>query len=165
MPRPVGELSPKSLESPFGSGGLSRTRKQLEGRSRGFSVPAKIDRGGFVGFVAWGAGNIHTNSQKLGAVGVDHGASLSINQPAFCIPGVAQAVVQPARPALPELDRLGYEAVTAPVVRPGNRSVGEAIFQVAASFLEFLPTPDNLALRRGPCADARARRTAVKVLV
>jgi hypothetical protein len=51
-------------------------------------------------------------------------------------PGVAQAVVQPAGPTLPEFDRLRNQPESAPVGGSGDRAILETFFQFLASDFE-----------------------------
>ena len=56
---------------------------------------------------------------------------------------------------MPELDRVGNEPVSAPVGRPGDRSIGEAIFQIRRIVSRVLPgsrSPGSAATPRRRCA-------------
>src|SRR6185369_14406085 len=86
----------------------------------------------------------------------------SLAPPGRAVAPVAEPVVQARLASLPELPRLGLQAVAAPVRRPRRleqvpgaiaRGVGK---QRRARF-------DHLALRRGPGTDARIERPRIEV--
>src|SRR5262245_55651872 len=78
---------------------------------------------------------------------------------------IAQTVVQAIRPALPELERLRNESVTAPVRGPRHRAVAVAGLDFAQAGLEDLAIGDDLALPRGPRPELAAARAAGVVLI
>src|SRR6266511_2689823 len=88
----------------------------------------------------------------------------ALDDPDTIIPAaIAQAVVQPAGAALPELDRLGDHAVAAPVRRPGHLPVGVGGRELVQAALQRRTAVDRLALARGPGAQAAAERPALEV--
>ena len=73
---------------------------------------------------------------------------------------VELAVVQPARPRGPELDRVGHDAEAGPERRPRHGVAGKFRFALADGRFERLAAVERLALARRPGADltlARAR--------
>ena len=80
--------------------------------------------------------------------------------------GVArvEAVVQPRRAALPELDRVGHEAVAAPM-RRARRVVAVAFADGLFLRFERRAAVDHRTLLRRPCADARAERARREIAV
>src|SRR5262249_9211847 len=67
---------------------------------------------------------------------------------------VAEPVVEPARPSLPELDLFGDHAVSAPVWRARDRAVGVPRSQPREPFFEDVAAGAELALPRCPGAEA-----------
>src|SRR4051812_21300698 len=65
------------------------------------------------------------------SVGVVSGGEAFEDPGGAVAPAVAEAVVQAARPALPEFEGVGGEPVAAPVRRPGDLAVGESRREVA----------------------------------
>ena len=89
-----------------------------------------------------------------------------LDEPAsVATPGVAQTVVQAVGAALPEFERVGDEAIAAPVGRPGDGLVGMAAFGFAVLRFEDVAARDHLALGRGPGADAGAPGPALEIAV
>src|SRR6266852_5427923 len=76
---------------------------------------------------------------------------------------VAQTVVQPAGPSLPEFDAVGVDEVAAPVVREGNVAVREALGGRRYQLFELVAAGEGPALGRGPGSQARAPRAGVEV--
>src|SRR4051794_3495293 len=76
---------------------------------------------------------------------------------------VAQAVVEAALAALPELDRGRLEEVAAPVLGSRDLPAGEAGSDVGDAPLELGPRGDRLALRRGPRGDLAPARAGGEV--
>ncbi len=76
---------------------------------------------------------------------------------------VPDPVVQPALPALPELDRDGREAVAAPVRGRRDRIVAEAGRHLGHHRVQHLARLDHLRLRRGPGAELRLARPGGEV--
>src|SRR4051812_42607960 len=72
---------------------------------------------------------------------------------------VHQAVVQAVGPALPELDRLRHDPISAPM-RRSRRIVRIASARFLHGILEMSPRGDCFALRRRPCREPRAERAA-----
>lgn len=64
------------------------------------------------------------------------------------------AVVEPARPTLPELDDRGDDAIPAPVRRPRHVPVGVLRRQLVVPRFQERPVGDHGALRRRPRAEA-----------
>ncbi len=77
---------------------------------------------------------------------------------------IEQAVVQPRRAPLPELDRVGHEAVAAPV-RRARRVVAVAFADGLFPRFERRAAVDHGALVGRPCADARAERARREIAV
>ena len=77
---------------------------------------------------------------------------------------IAQAVVQAALAALPELPLIGLEAVATPV-RRARRHQHELRAKLGGIGHQHAAARDHLALRAGPGANARIQRTAGKVFV
>ena len=69
---------------------------------------------------------------------------------------VADALVEPVRPALPELDRLRVEHVAAPPVGEWH-FVAETGLRLREGRVELGLAPERGALPRRPCAEAAAR--------
>src|SRR3546814_13747286 len=62
---------------------------------------------------------------------------------------IAQAIVEPAIATLPKFKGIGFEAIAAPMRRPGNRfSIGITLFQFAQPRFKHAPVCDLPALRR-----------------
>src|SRR5687767_5959591 len=79
------------------------------------------------------------------------------------IPTVADPIVQPARPALPELGRLDHEPPTTPVRRAGNVASVEAGLDLRRQTVELAAGREHVALWRGPRTDLAAPRTRREV--
>src|SRR5262250_1058531 len=65
--------------------------------------------------------------------------------------------MQPAAPALPELEMVRQHAITAPMRRT-RRALAVLVGEGSPARLEPRAVLDRPALRRSPCADARAQR-------
>src|SRR4051812_8621550 len=78
---------------------------------------------------------------------------------------VANAIVQPARPSLPEFPFRGQNAVAAPGRRALERLVSSARGQVGKRLLHGVPSRDDGTLVRDDRAELAAAGPAVKVLV
>src|SRR6478735_7960393 len=86
----------------------------------------------------------------------------SLAPPAVAVAAIAQPVVQAGLPPLPELPRLGLQAIAAPVRRP--RRLEHVPGAVARCIREQRRARlDHLALRRGPGADARIERPRIEI--
>src|ERR1044071_1835745 len=85
--------------------------------------------------------------------------------PALAVAAKADAVVQPALPALPELDRVRAQAEAAPELRAGDalRPAGEAGGHLGDGVLQDLAARDGAALVGGPGAKARPLGAAREV--
>src|SRR5689334_4828336 len=87
----------------------------------------------------------------------------ALDHPALALAAIAEAVVQPAGAALPELDPLRHDAVAAPVVGEGDRSVAVELLQPGELDLQRLPVGDDLALMGEVGADAAAGRPRIEI--
>src|SRR5437773_10543571 len=76
---------------------------------------------------------------------------------------IAQAIVQSVQTSLPEFDGGWHDAIAAPERRTRDRPVAELSQQLRASRFQNAPIGDDLALRRGPGADAAAARPALEI--
>src|SRR5579863_7844807 len=84
--------------------------------------------------------------------------------PAFGVSAVAKPIVQAIRPALPELDALRNDAITAPELRGGHIvGFGILLVQLLPLAIKRLAAGQNLALMRGPSTQAAALRSASKI--
>src|SRR5690348_8094776 len=89
----------------------------------------------------------------------------ALDQPGVVVaPAVAQPVVQPVRAPLPELDRRRAEAIAAPVRRSRDLATLVLGDQLLHMSLQDRAIGDDLALRRGPRAQAAAPRAALEVV-
>src|SRR3954447_17002314 len=75
------------------------------------------------------------------------------------------AVVQPARPSLPELDRVRLHRVAAPERGPRHVAALEAALLLGDRLVELLAARDRAALVRRPGADLAAARALGEVAV
>src|SRR5262245_24375334 len=73
--------------------------------------------------------------------------------PSAVSPRVPEPVMESVFPALPELERLGFEAVPAPVRRERDVVAREPRVELGERGLELLAGGDRSALLRGPRAD------------
>src|SRR5215218_11119571 len=87
----------------------------------------------------------------------------SLDLPAVAGAAVAEAVVETAGAALPELDDLVGQAVAAPEVGQGDLAVGRVGGQLGHPPLQDRPVLDDPALGRGGGAELAARRAGVEV--
>jgi hypothetical protein len=78
---------------------------------------------------------------------------------------VAQAIVQPVRPSLPELDRIRRHDVAAPVRGPGYFLVEETLLHLAHCLVQFMAIGDRLALTRYPRRELMAARAIAKIAI
>src|SRR4051794_35117121 len=86
-----------------------------------------------------------------------------LSRPAVAIAAEADAVVQAARPSLPELDHVRLQRVTAPVRRPRHFLSFEPLLVLRDGGVERLAARDHGALPRRPSADLAAARAAREV--
>jgi hypothetical protein len=77
----------------------------------------------------------------------------AFDQPAACLVAVAEAVVQPVLALLPELDLLGRDPVTAPVMRALDVASLEALGHFLHPAPQRLAAVDHAALVRCPGAE------------
>src|SRR6476469_2506549 len=84
------------------------------------------------------------------------------DRPSVAGAGVAETVVQPARPALPELDRAGHDAIAAPKLRQWNVAA-EFFAQRRVAAFKFVAIGDDSALRRCPGTDLRRNRPRAEI--
>src|SRR5690606_2720323 len=75
-------------------------------------------------------------------------AASSRAAPDALVAAVAEAVVQAALAALPELDLVGHDAVAAPERRPGHVAAGMARLRLGEQCLERFAVGNRVALRR-----------------
>src|SRR5579884_2174985 len=76
---------------------------------------------------------------------------------------VAKAIVQPIRSALPEFQRVGFDAITAPMRRERHRFAGKPFRHFRHARIEHSTRIDHLALTRGPRGQLATQWTRVKV--
>src|SRR4051812_15514687 len=79
-----------------------------------------------------------------------------VARPAGRVAPVEHAIVQARRLALPELDRIGDDAIAAPVRRPRQRGITMIALDLRDERLERGPALDHLGLRRRDRADLAA---------
>src|SRR5262249_43204629 len=79
--------------------------------------------------------------------------------------GEADAVVEPARPALPELDHRRQHPVTAPEFWPRHVAIGVLRHQLGVPAFEVSPIRDHLTLAGGPRPEPAAERAVHEVVV
>ena len=88
----------------------------------------------------------------------------ALNPPAAADLAVAQPVVQPVRPALPELDLHRADPKAAPPGRPGHVATGEsARVTMATCSVEPGPAGQRLALSRRPGAELGPERAGLEI--
>src|SRR3954469_8090645 len=88
----------------------------------------------------------------------------SFEEPAPVRPAaIEEAVVEPARAALPELDRLGDDEIAAPVRRARDLAAGVAGLDLTTPFLQGWPVGEDLALGGGPGPDLRPGRAGAEI--
>src|SRR6266576_1970160 len=75
------------------------------------------------------------------------------------VPGIEEAIVEPERPTLPELDGVGDQPVSAPVGWPGDRSVRESGRDLLHPLVELVAISQDRALGRCPGSDLRLARS------
>src|SRR5688572_24678463 len=89
----------------------------------------------------------------------------TLAQPGFAIEPIVEPVMQAAGAALPELDALGQQAVTAPVWRALGRPVGEASFGLCQQAFQLAAVVNHPALRRGPGTQAAAQWAHLEISI
>src|SRR5690606_24365786 len=86
--------------------------------------------------------------------------------PGFFFPGVANAVVKPVGPSLPEFDNERLDPKSTPLAGAGDDRIrSELLLQLGKSFLKDTAVGDGVALGGGPGADLRTAGAAVEVFV
>src|SRR5690606_2365949 len=85
--------------------------------------------------------------------------------PGFALQPIVEAVMQAARPALPELDAVRQQPIAAPMWRAVRSLIEEALFGLHHQVFQLGAVPDHPALRRGPGTDAAAQRADLEVTV
>ena len=88
-----------------------------------------------------------------------------VDAPAGALARVAEAVVQPERPALPELDRVGDEQEPAPVRRPGTSSRRTGSSRLGHTPLQRLAVLQHRLWCERPRAELRVARPRGEVRV
>src|SRR5436190_13944970 len=86
-------------------------------------------------------------------------------RPFVGVTGIDEAVVEPERAALPELDGVGGQPVSAPVGWPGDRSVRESGRDLLHPLVELVAISQDRALGRCPGSDLRFARPRREITV
>src|SRR5262252_2406095 len=81
-----------------------------------------------------------------------------LDAPGRAIAHVEHAIVQPVRPAVPELDALRSDSISAPEGWTIHVAPLEAPFDFAVAFFERFAGWQHFALLRRPCAELAAAR-------
>src|SRR6266542_6017780 len=86
-----------------------------------------------------------------------------LDHPRASVTAVPQAIVEPVRLVLPELDGVGADPVAAPERGQRHVAVGVARREPLQPLLEHRSARDHLALRRGPGAQPAAERAGTEI--
>src|SRR4029079_1006321 len=104
---------------------------------------------------AWRVSGVHPRPRA----GLPHVAGRDPLDRPPAVAAVADPVVQPAGPALPEFDFVGLDPEPAPIRGQRHIAVGIASLHVLEFGLEHLAGGNHPALVRGPGAEAAPERT------
>src|SRR5690349_22091058 len=87
----------------------------------------------------------------------------ALDQPAVLVPPVAQPIVEPTAPTLPELDRFRRKSPAAPVRGQGNFATGIFLLEHFHAVFEHAASGNDRALLRHPGGELAGPWARVKV--